>query len=69
VVDLADCRVLSLESGEILSGPGAKAANSFEQPDLIRSQPWGDVEIVQGQATLELPALSVVALTWQIGPK
>ena len=65
-VHLAGRRMLGLENGEILSGPDAKSANSFEQPDLIRSNLWRDVKVTDGYATLELPVLSVAALTLSI---
>jgi alpha-L-arabinofuranosidase len=55
-----------MESAELLTGPGPKAANSFEQPDVIRTQPFTDVRVRDGRATAQLPPLSVVALTFRL---
>jgi alpha-L-arabinofuranosidase len=49
----------------VLTGPSAKACNSFEQPDVVESAPFTDVRIADGRATTELPPLSVAALTFQ----
>lgn len=64
-VALADRTITALESAEILTGPGPKAANSFEQPDVVVSRPFAGVNIVGGQAAFELPPLSFAALTFR----
>ena len=66
-IRLADRSIVALESGELLTGPDAKAANSFEQPDLVRSRPFADVKVARGEATCELPPLSVAAVTFALG--
>ena len=63
---LADHPIAGMESAELLTGPGPKAANSFEQPDVIRTQPFTDVRVRDGRATAQLPPLSVVALTFRL---
>ena len=63
-IRLSDCSIVTLEIAEILTGPNAKAANSFEQPDVIQSESFTDVRITDGQATAELPPLSVAAMTF-----
>lgn len=68
-INLADRQIRALESGELLSGPDAKTANTYEQPDLVISHPWGEVKISNGQASFEMPALSVGAFTWQLESK
>ena len=65
-IRLADRRIASLEGAELLTGPDAKAANSFEQPELIRSQPFADVEVAGGIARATLPPLSLAAMTCQL---
>jgi alpha-N-arabinofuranosidase len=65
-VRLADCPIAGLDSAEVLTGPSAKAANSFEQPDVICSRPFTDVRITDGRATAELPPLSVAAITFRL---
>jgi hypothetical protein len=50
----------------VLTGPHAKAANSFEEPDTIQSGVLSEVRLAAGCADLELPALSVAGLTFQL---
>jgi len=64
-VQLADRTIVSLVEAEMLTGPNAKAANSYEEPDLVKSRPFDDVTIRDGRATYELPPLSVAALTFR----
>jgi alpha-N-arabinofuranosidase len=69
-VQLADCAITALAEAEILTGPDPKAANSFEQPDLVQSLSFAEAnvgaQISQGAALVELPPLSVVAMTFQL---
>jgi len=64
-VQLADRPIASLVEGDILTGKNPKAANSFEEPDRVRSHSFHDVTIRNGGAVYELPPLSVVALTFR----
>jgi alpha-L-arabinofuranosidase len=70
-VKLADRAILTLESAELLTGPSAKAANSFEKPDVVRSHPFAetgvDMKIAHSEVSLELPPLSVAAMTFVAG--
>ena len=66
-VELADRDIASLRSAELLTGPDPKAANSFEQPHLIQSQRFEEARIAAGRAELELPPLSVAAMTFRLG--
>ena len=65
-VKLADRGLLALESAEMLTGPSAQAANSFDAPHALAPQPFGAVQIADGVATLRLPPLSVTALTFKL---
>jgi alpha-N-arabinofuranosidase len=53
-------------SAECVTGPGPKAQNSFEEPDVITARPFRAAEVVRGEARLELPPLSVVAATLRL---
>ena len=66
-VDLADREIVALANGEILTGPDAKATNSYQQPDVVTSQPFDAVTIKNGKAWYELPPLSFAALTLVTG--
>jgi alpha-N-arabinofuranosidase len=69
-VKLADRDIVALESGELLTGPGAKAANSFEQPDVVIARTFTDagvdVKIAQGEASLELLPLALATMTFHL---
>jgi alpha-N-arabinofuranosidase len=62
-IELVDRAIRGLESAELLTGPDAKAANSFDKPDVIRCEPFEEVEIRSGKARVTLPPLSVLAMT------
>ncbi len=62
-VNLADGQIIAIENGELMTGPSADTANTFEQPERIRPQAFTALEIVDGRATFELPPLSLAALT------
>ncbi|MBN1581852.1 MAG: alpha-N-arabinofuranosidase, partial [Anaerolineae bacterium] len=65
-IDLVDREIAALDSADLLTGPDAKAANTFEQPDVVQSQPFAGINVEQGKAILDLPPLSVVAATFRI---
>jgi alpha-N-arabinofuranosidase len=66
-VGLADRPIAVLDSAEVLTGPGAKSANSFVEPNLVSSRPFEDVRITDGQAVANLPPLSVAAMSFRLG--
>ena len=51
---------------ELLTGPDAKAANSFENPNVIIPQPLTAVEVADTRTICTLPPLSFAALTLQL---
>ncbi len=61
---LVDRHVTGLESGELLTAPDAKAANSFAEPDVVRPRPFEGTSVAEGQAEVELPPLSLAAVTF-----
>jgi alpha-L-arabinofuranosidase len=67
VVELADCRITAVEDAEILTGPGPRAANTWEQPGLIGVQPFDGFALRAGRASARLPPLSVTAATFKLG--
>jgi alpha-L-arabinofuranosidase len=67
VIEPSDCRVTAVQESEVLTGPGPKAANSFEQPHLVGVQPFDGFVLRGGRASAKLPPLSVTATTFMIG--
>ena len=66
-VEIADESIVAVESAELLTGPGPKAANSFEQPGLIKSRTFDEASVAAGRAEVVLPPLSVAAITFRLG--
>lgn len=62
-INIADNAILSCENAELLTGPDAKAANSFENGDVIKAKPFVGVRVQDSQAHSQLPPLSFVAMT------
>jgi alpha-N-arabinofuranosidase len=65
-IKLADQKIATLDAAEIITGPHAKATNSYQQPDVIQAQPFNKVQISEGQAAVVLPPLSVAAMTFSL---
>ena len=59
----AGMNAAGLHDAEILTGPDSGAANSFDEPDTVRSRPFEEAEFKEGRMTIELPPLSFAALT------
>ncbi|MGB8212073.1 MAG: alpha-L-arabinofuranosidase C-terminal domain-containing protein [Anaerolineales bacterium] len=62
-VRLADGAITGCESAEILSGPEAGSANTFEDKQVVIAKPFKAIRIASNQADCELPPLSFVAMT------
>ena len=65
-IEVADRSIAAPESAELLTGPDAKAANSFDSPDVIRSQRFEEIEVRGGKAHVSLPPLSLLAATLEL---
>ena len=70
-VQCADRPIVALESAELVTGPGARAANSFEQPNVVVARPFAAVQIADRGADCgaetQLPPLSIAAMTFRLG--
>lgn len=56
----------SLANAEVLSGPGPKAANSFEDANVVTAQPFSTVRLDGPDAFCTLPPLSFVAMSFDL---
>jgi alpha-N-arabinofuranosidase len=65
-VEVADRSIDALQSAELLTGPDAKAANSFDAPEVIRSKGFEGVQVRGGRAHTSLPPLSLLAATLEL---
>ncbi len=66
-VHVADRMVRAVESAELLTGPGPKAENSYENPDVVRAQAYAGMTVKDGRARCDLPPLSLLAATLTVG--
>jgi alpha-N-arabinofuranosidase len=65
-IEVADRSIRAVSNAELLTGPDAKAANSFESPQVIQSQRFESVEARAGRARVKLPPLSLLATTLEL---
>jgi alpha-N-arabinofuranosidase len=65
-IKLAGVAMKAVSSAEVVTGPDARAANSFEQPDVVKKTALEGIEIADGEATLELPPLSFAAASFEL---
>ena len=72
---VADRAVTACEDAEILTGPNRnaagpdpRAANSFDEPELIKTRAFHKVAVEDGEVRCELPPLSFAALTLGLAP-
>jgi alpha-N-arabinofuranosidase len=64
-IDHGRGKLASVISAEVVSGPNAAAYNTYENPNAICSQPLQTVNISEGKASVQLPPLSVSAITFR----
>lgn len=65
-IDHAGGKIVSVESAEQVSGPEPNASNTYENPNAICSKPLKTVLVVDGKASVQLPPLSVTAVTFRV---
>ncbi len=64
---LEDRPIESLASAEILTGgEDPKAANTFEQPDLVDKRPYDQIKVAGGRVQCFLPPLAFAAMTFEL---
>jgi alpha-N-arabinofuranosidase len=65
-IEFTGGRMEGVESAEVVTGPDAQAHNTYEQSGIVCSQPFKAVQVQKGEATMKLPPLSVVAITFKV---
>jgi alpha-N-arabinofuranosidase len=56
----------SVQSAEIVTGSSAAAVNTYENPDVIRNQKFSNIELNAENASVQLPPLSVAAISFNL---
>jgi alpha-N-arabinofuranosidase len=65
VISLAGVPLKSIRSAEMITGPSPTSCNTFENPNLIRNGKLENILLTDGKAELQLPPLSLAAITFQ----
>ncbi|HVN84975.1 MAG TPA: alpha-L-arabinofuranosidase C-terminal domain-containing protein [Candidatus Binatia bacterium] len=65
-VAVADRRIIRLVDAEVVGGTNPKAANSFEHPNVVRSEPFAHARIDASGAHVIIPPLSFMAATFAL---
>ncbi|MFZ4508415.1 MAG: alpha-N-arabinofuranosidase [Fimbriimonas sp.] len=66
VVQLGQGQITGVVNADIVYGTDPKAANSYENPEVVTRQAFTDITVANGRAVLQVPALSVVAMTFDL---
>jgi alpha-N-arabinofuranosidase len=65
-IDLVGAPLTTLASAELMTGAKAQDRNTYEQPRNVRSQPFNAASVQNGEVGVELPPLSIAALSFKI---
>jgi len=68
-IQLADAKVTGVIGVDVLTGTDPKAANSWEQPNLVVPRPGSARLTENGGVSLTVPALGFAALRAQVSPR
>ena len=66
-VRLADARVTAATDAEIVTAPDPKTENDWDAPDRVTATPFDAYRIDADEITLEMPPMSFVAATLELG--
>jgi alpha-N-arabinofuranosidase len=66
-VNTPGLRLESLKSTDVVTGPAARAGNTFEKPDIVCSQKFTKVRLNAETAFVQLPPLSIAAISFNVG--
>jgi alpha-N-arabinofuranosidase len=64
-IDHGRGKLISVISSEVVSGSDPNVCNTYENPKTICSQPLQTVKISEGKGSVQLPPLSVAAITFR----
>ena len=67
-LELTGRTIAGVADAELLSGPGAKACNSFSAPRVVVASPFDRVRVSAASVEVELPPLSLLAVSLVLRP-
>jgi alpha-L-arabinofuranosidase len=65
----AGVQIKSVKSAELVTGPSAAARNTFDKPNTICNQKLSKIKLDEEKAIIQLPPLSVAAISFHIDDK
>ena len=65
----AGIQLRSVQSAELVTGPSADAGNTFEKSDTVCNQAFSTIQLDDGIAVVQLPPLSVAAISFDTHSK
>jgi alpha-N-arabinofuranosidase len=65
----AGVQIKSVKSAELVTGPSADASNTFDKPNAICNQKLSKIKLDDGRAVIQMPPLSIAAISFHIGDK
>lgn len=67
-IDLSGPTITGVADAELLSGPDAKAKNTFAAPNVVVASPFAGLRTSAASAEAEIPPLSLLAATLSLAP-
>jgi alpha-N-arabinofuranosidase len=65
----AGIQLKAVHSADLVTGPSAEACNTFEKPNTICSQKFSNVKLENGNAIVQMPPLSITAISFNTDSK
>jgi alpha-N-arabinofuranosidase len=59
----------TIQSADLVTGKSADAQNTFDDPEVVHCQKFNDIRLMDNKAIIQLPPLSVVAITFTVVEK
>jgi alpha-N-arabinofuranosidase len=59
----------TIQSADLVTGKSADAQNTFDDPEVVHCQKFNDISLMDNKAIIQLPPLSVVAITFTVVEK
>ena len=59
-------QIKSVRSADLVTGPSASAANTFDTPNTIGRQQFSNIKLIDEKAIVQMPPLSIAAISFDI---
>jgi len=65
-IAITGVQIKSVRSADLVTGPSASAANTFDAPNTIGRQQFRNIKLIDEKAVVQMPPLSVVAISFDL---